>query len=212
MKNQHSKPINNLILGLFVTGPLLVNTYVVADPDTKEAVLIDPGGGVLDIRRFIDKNGLELKFIINTHGHGDHIAIDDSFDVPVYVHKLDGEFLKDAGKNLSGSFGFPITVRSADRLLQDGDILKLGRLKLEVIHTPGHTPGSISVKVDSTVFTGDALFAGSIGRTDFNYGDGSLLIRSIKEKLLTLPDETVIYPGHGPSSTIGEERRSNPFL
>lgn len=203
---------NKFILGSFVMGPLAVNTYVVADPATKEAALIDPGGGLLDIKRFVEKNNLKLVFVINTHGHGDHIAADDAYDLPLYIHTLDRDFLKDTSKNLSSSIGFPLTARDPARLLNDGDLIKLGELELEIIHTPGHTPGSISIKVGGAVFTGDALFAGSIGRTDFPYGDEKKLIESIKNKLFTLDEETIIYPGHGEPSTIGEEKRSNPFF
>jgi len=195
-----------------VVGPLEVNAYVAADPVKKEAFLIDPGGDPGRIKRFLDRNGFTLKFIINTHGHGDHIAANGFFKAPVYIHRLDADFLADPEKNLSATFGFPITSPGASRLLEDGETLAAGDMKMEILHTPGHTPGSISIRMGGAVFTGDALFRGSIGRTDFSYGDEELLIESIKNKLLVLDDDTVIYPGHGEPSTIGEERRSNPFL
>jgi hydroxyacylglutathione hydrolase len=200
------------ILKSFVVGPLETNCYVVVDPVTKEACLIDPGADPAVIKDYLRKNGLELRFIINTHGHGDHIAANSQFKAPVYIHRLDGDFLTDTGLNLSGMFISGITSPKASRLLDDGDIIALGNLKLKVIHTPGHSPGSISVKVDGAVFTGDALFAGGIGRTDFAYGDTDLLMKSISKKLFTLDDNTVVYPGHGSHSTIGEEKRSNPFF
>ncbi len=201
-----------LILKSFVVGPLETNCYIVADPATKEACLIDPGADPAVIKDYLRQNGLELRFIINTHGHGDHIAANSQFKAPVYIHRLDGDFLTDTGLNLSGMFMSGITSPKASRLLDDGDTIALGNLKLKVIHTPGHSPGSISVKVDGVVFTGDALFAGGIGRTDFAYGDTDLLMKSITEKLFTLDDNTVVYPGHGPNSTIAEEKRSNPFF
>jgi len=203
---------SDFFLERFVVGPMAVNMYVVADPATKKACLIDPGAGGMAVKNVLHKQGYVLEFIINTHGHGDHIAANGYFKSPVYIHRLDKDFLRDPDKNLSGLFFFKVISPEATRILEDGDTIELGNLKLEIIHTPGHTPGSISIKLGSSVFTGDALFSGGIGRTDFAYGDETLLLKSIREKLLVLSDDTVIYPGHGDSSTIGEERRSNPFL
>jgi len=203
---------NDAVIRHFTVGPLETNCYVVSDPATKEACVIDPGGDPAEIKDYLGANSLELKFIINTHGHGDHIAANSRFKVPIYIHRLDGDFLTDTSLNLSKAFAFGITSPRAARLLEGGERIKLGGLDLEILHTPGHTPGSISVKVGGSVFTGDALFAGGVGRTDFEYGDTDLLMRSIAEKLFTLDDRTVIYPGHGPGSTIGEEKRTNPFF
>ncbi len=203
---------NNFILKTFIVGPMAVNCYLVADIVTKDACLIDPGADGQKIKKFIDKNGYRLKFILNTHGHGDHIAANGYFDSPIYIHELDNDFLTDPDRNLSSMFLFSIKSPPAFRVLKDGDRFDLGGLKFEVMHTPGHTPGSISVRLDGIVFTGDTLFCQGVGRTDFSYGDEEKLYRSIHKKLLVLPDDTVIYPGHGDSSTIGEERRSNPFL
>lgn len=200
------------IVKRFVVGPLQTNCYLLEDPATKDACLIDPGANPKEIRRFISDGGLCLKYIINTHGHGDHIAANAFFNVPIYIHKLEEDFLVDPDKNMSRMFMGGIVSPRADRLLADGEILPLGELKLKILHTPGHSPGSVSIVVNGIAFTGDALFAGSIGRTDFDNGDADLLYRSIMQKLMALPDDTVIYPGHGPESTIGEERRSNPFL
>lgn len=200
------------ILKSFVVGPMAVNCYLVADPRTKEACLIDPGAQPGEIKNYIRKNGFDLKFIINTHGHGDHIAANGAFDVPVYIHKLDKEFLKDTNLNLSSSFFFKVTSPEASRLLEDGDEVDLGAFKFKVMHTPGHTPGSISLKLDGVAFTGDTLFRSGVGRTDFDYGDESELFKSITGKLFTLSDDTVIYPGHGDFSTIGEEKKSNQFF
>jgi glyoxylase-like metal-dependent hydrolase (beta-lactamase superfamily II) len=132
--------------------------------------------------------------------------------VPIFIHKLDKDFLSDPGMNMSRLFMAGIVSPGAERLLEEGDILNLGGLELKILHTPGHTPGSISVVLDGVVFTGDALFRGSIGRTDFEYGDQDSLIRSITQKLFTLKDDTIVYPGHGEPSTIGEEKKSNPFF
>jgi len=196
----------------FVAGPLETNSYLVWDPSTSDACLVDAGGDAEKIKDFIEENGLHLDFIINTHGHGDHIVANSDFRAPVYIHEMDKDFLLDPGKNLSGAFLFPFVSPAASRILKDGDTVKLGTLTMEIIHTPGHTPGSISIALDDVVFTGDTLFAGGVGRTDFEYGSESSLLRSIKEKLMPLADDIIIYPGHGDESTIGEERDSNPFI
>ena len=201
-----------MVIKTLVVGPLATNCYIVTDESAGETCIIDPGADPSRIKKVLGKENLSPKFIINTHGHGDHIAANGAFDIPIYIHRLDGDFLGDPDRNLSRVFMFGITSPKAARLLEDGDVVTVGSIGLEVMHTPGHTPGSISLKGGGVVFTGDALFAGSIGRTDFEYGDEEALITSIKRKLLTLSDDTVVYPGHGGPSTIGEERRSNPFL
>jgi len=203
---------DRFFLKRFVVGPLAVNAYLVADPSTKTACLIDPGAEYKKIRAFLDKEGLKLSFIINTHGHGDHIGANADFGVPIYIHRLDKDFLVDPGRNLSRSFFFSVKSPPASRLLEEGDSIEIGGVRLKVLHTPGHTPGSISLVSGGVAFTGDTLFNSGVGRTDFDYGDEAALFDSIRKKLLTLPDETTIYPGHGEESTIGEEKRSNPFL
>lgn len=201
-----------MIIKKIVVGPLESNCYIVGDEDTRGAFIIDPGADYRKIKNLIDKNELKPRAIINTHGHGDHIASNEDFGVPVWIHRLDAEFLKDPSKNLSGAFGFLLKTRSASRLLEHGDILAIGNYTLEVIHTPGHTPGSICLKGDRVIFTGDTLFCQGIGRTDFEYGSEEDIMRSIKERLFTLDDSYIIYPGHGPNSTIGNERQNNPFI
>jgi glyoxylase-like metal-dependent hydrolase (beta-lactamase superfamily II) len=203
---------DEFFLKRFIAGPLAVNSYLLADPAGKEACLIDPGADGGKIKGFIAKNGFDLKFIINTHGHGDHIGSNKDFGVPIYIHRLDKDFLADPRKNLSPLFMLSVRSPEASRLLEDGDVIEVGGLKLNVMHTPGHTPGSISLKLKETVFTGDTLFNMGVGRTDFAYGDEEALMNSIREKLLVLSDDTVIYPGHGEPSTIGKEKRANPFL
>lgn len=203
---------DKIILKRFVVGPLGVNMYVLADPATREACLIDPGAESAKAKDFITKNGLAPKFIINTHGHGDHIGANRSFGIPIYIHELDKDFLADPDKNLSRLFMFGVVSPEASRLLKDGDIIELGSIKIKVLHTPGHTPGSISLKLDGIVFTGDTLFRRSVGRTDLDNGDEGALLDAIKNKLLVMDDDTVVYPGHGEFSTIGDEKRDNPFL
>lgn len=194
------------VIKRFIVGPMRMNCYLVADPATKEACLIDPGADPDTMKGYIEKNGLELKFILITHGHGDHIAANGYFKVPIYIHRSDADFLGDPVKNMSKYFLFAVTSPKASRLLEDGDTLRLGNLTFTVIHTPGHTPGSISFKLDGVIFTGDTLFRRGVGRTDFEYGDEDALYRSINDRLFSEADDTVIYPGHGESSTIGAEK------
>lgn len=196
----------------FVLGPLQTNCYLVADTITKDACLIDPGADPDHLKKIIAKEGLNLKFIVNTHGHGDHISANSFFNLPIFIHELDAPFLSDPDRNMSRMFMGGIVSPPAARLLTDGDTIRLGELEMKVLHTPGHTPGSISLVLEDIVFTGDTLFEGSVGRTDFAYGDEEKLFRSIRQKLLVLKDDTVIYPGHGESSTIGREKKSNPFI
>lgn len=200
-----------MLIKKIVVGMMEANCYIVGDDSTKEVFIIDPGGDSKGVKKLIDNGGFRPHAIINTHGHGDHIAGDGDFDLPIWIHRLDAEFLQDTSKNLSGAYGFSVKTKSAARLLEDGDILKIGKQTLEVMHTPGHTPGSICLKAKGIVFTGDTLFCGGIGRTDFPYGSDEDIIRSIKERLLTLDDDYIVYPGHGPNSTIGNERTNNLF-
>jgi len=204
--------VSNFTIDVLEVGPMGANCYVIAFTGTKEACLIDPGGEHQRIKDFIKTRGLNLKFIINTHGHGDHILGNDYFSVPVYIHKLEKDYLMDPKKNLSGMFGLSLKLSEASKLLEDGDKVYLNDLELEIIHTPGHTPGGISIKLDGVVFTGDTLFAGSVGRTDLPDGDEEMLFDSIKNKLFVLDDDTVVYPGHGEETTIGKEKGTNPYI
>lgn len=200
------------ILKKIVVGNMRANCYIFGDSRTREVFIIDPGGEYQKIKALLDKNTFKVKAIINTHGHIDHISANRYFDFPIWIHKDDAAFLGDSSKNLSSLVGFNLKSPTAARLLKEGDVLKVGDLLLEVIHTPGHTPGSICLKSDGMLFTGDILFYNGIGRSDFPHGSEEDLFRSLKEKVLVHADETVVYPGHGPSTTIGRERISNPFL
>lgn len=209
--------IEEMFLKKLVVGELETNCYLIACKRTKKAAVIDPGGEdtalILDI---LKENSFNLEYIINTHGHIDHIAgnnlLKAKTEALLLIHRLDADMLVDANKNFSSFMGKEIYSPSADKLLEEGDEISLGTLNLIVIHTPGHTPGGISLVSDNIVFTGDTLFAGGIGRTDLSGGSYQDLIKSIKEKLLILGDDKIIYPGHGPDSTIGEERRTNPYI
>jgi len=201
-----------MIIETVVAGVMEANCYVVGDSSTKEAFIIDPGGDYKKIKKLIDKEGLKVLSVINTHGHGDHIGANSKWGAPVWIHRLDADFLQDSSKNLSGIFGFLLKTKPASRLLEDGDLLKMGSHALTVIHTPGHTPGSICLKGEGVIFTGDTLFYEAIGRTDFAYGSEEDIKRSIKERLFTLDDDYIVYPGHGPMSTIGHEKAANPFV
>ncbi len=201
-------------------GPLQANCYLLADPAGQVAI-IDPGGDPEEIFSVIDQEGWSPVVIINTHNHIDHVAANravvDRYQVPLLIHRRDAAGLSDPGVNLSNlGFGSLDSPR-ADRELDHGDEIRVGRLVLKVIATPGHTPGSISLLLERSgkpamIFTGDTLFAGGVGRTDFPGGSGKDLVSSIRDRLLVFPDPTVILPGHGDSSTIGEQRRGNYFV
>lgn len=194
------------ILETIVVGSMQVNCYILGCPRTSEAIVIDPGDEPERIKKRLNARGLKLKFIVNTHGHADHIGANVALGAPVYIHRLDAEFLTKPQLNLSAMFGLPITLPMPAKLLEEGQKLEAGQISLKVIHTPGHTPGGICLDAGEFIFTGDTLFAQGIGRSDFPYASEEDLLSSIRERLLILPDKTVIYPGHGPCSTIGEER------
>jgi len=205
-----------MILETLCLGPLETNCYILAAADNSPALIIDPGDQVRKINAVLERHHLKPAAVINTHGHYDHIGCDDKFGVVVYVHIDDLALLIDPSQNLSSVFSLGYTVKSEIKTVKEGDVIKVAGLALKVIHLPGHTPGGMGLLLEGStekiLFTGDALFCGGIGRSDLVGGDGELLIRSIKEKLLVLDPDTVIYPGHGPSSTIGQEKEHNQFL
>jgi glyoxylase-like metal-dependent hydrolase (beta-lactamase superfamily II) len=204
----------------WVVGSLATNCYVVVCDETDEALVIDPGFSAEEtneIRRIV-RGGFKIRKILNTHGHVDHIsgnsALKKLTGADIVIHEFDASMLIDPPRNLSYMLGRSVVSPEADRLVKDDDILEVGALKLRVIHTPGHTRGSISLlcEAENVVFTGDTLFAGSIGRTDLPGSSFRDIMHSLRERLRCLPDETVVYPGHGESTTIGREKRMNPFL
>lgn len=197
-------------------GIYAANCYLVYDEDTKEGIVIDPGGDADDIINKIEELGLDIKYIVLTHGHGDHIAgVEDLkkyTNAKVAIHKDDAPMVRNGEKNLSSRMAMGTVEIEPDILLDEDYVIEFGKLSGKVIHTPGHTPGGISLKIEDSLFTGDTLFAGSIGRTDFEGSSYDSIINSIKTKLIVFPDETRVYPGHGPSTSIKMEKRNNPFL
>jgi len=196
-------------------GFLAANCYILGDEKTKKAVIIDPGGDAQLILDVLDKNDLHAELIILTHGHPDHIGalqeIKDKTQAKTALHQSDEAILSGVRNRLQSQFEIK-SIPSVDMKLKGGEVLKVGEISLEIIHTPGHTPGGICIKVNDMIFTGDTLFAGSIGRTDFPGGSYEQIMDSINSKLLTQNDDTVIYPGHGDKSTIKREKATNPFL
>ncbi len=195
---------------------MAVNCYIVRWRGTNEAFVIDPGEEASRILDLLIKHSLTVKAIINTHGHGDHIGANAELikttGAPLWIGKRDADMLTDTDKNLSRPLGLSILSPPADRLLEEGDVLKLGEGELRIIEAPGHSNGSICLIGDGFAIVGDVLFAGSIGRTDFPGGSMVMLLKNIREKLFTLNDDVLVFPGHGPNTTIGDEKRDNPFL
>lgn len=199
-----------------VVGQLQVNCFILADEKTKEAVVIDPGDDAGEILQIIKERGLSVKYIVNTHGHFDHIggnkALKEATGAELLIHEGDAVMLASAPER-AAAFGMKAAASpQADRYLQHGDVVQAGEVSLKVMHTPGHSLGGVCLLEQGMVFTGDTLFSGSIGRTDFPGGNLQTLLKSIKKNLLPLPDDTKVFCGHGPASTIGAERSDNPFL
>jgi len=203
-----------------ISSPFEENSYVVWRTGAKEAIVIDPGLEPKLILAQLEEMNLIAAAVLNTHGHADHIAGNGALksaypNAPLVIGRNEAFLLVDSSANLSAPFGMPITSPPADRLVSEGDIVDYAGIKLSVLDIPGHSPGHVVYIYEdrpSLVFGGDVLFSGSIGRCDFPYSDGSLLIRGIQTKLFSLPADTVVYPGHGPATTIGDEKRCNPFV
>lgn len=199
-------------------GILQTNVYIVYDEESKDAVVIDPAGDEDRIIRFIEENNLRLMGILVTHGHFDHIgvvdAIRDNYGVPVFTSRQEGELMADPNKNLSLSLMRTVVAVENDEVVGDKDILEFGELEFDCIVVPGHSPESVCYynKDNDVLFCGDTLFAGSIGRTDFYDGPQNTLINSIKDRLMILPEETKVYPGHGFQTTIGYEKKTNIYM
>jgi len=201
-----------MTLETMVVGPMQANCYILGSPSTAEAIVIDPGAEAEKIKGRLNELGLKLKCIVNTHGHIDHIGANSRLEAAVYIHRLDVEFLENPQLNLSAMLALSHDLPGQIVPLEEGQKIEAGEISLRVIHTPGHTPGGICLDAGESCFTGDTLFAQGIGRTDFPNASEKQLLHSIREKLFSLKDEVIIYPGHGPSSTIGQEKKNNPFI
>lgn len=207
---------SNVIIEKLEVGPLAVNCYVVGDEASRMGMIIDPGAESVTILKRVKALGLDIEVIVLTHAHFDHIgALKELKEVTraeIAIHTDDAQSLP-LGNTLGAVFGFSFLPPPApDRLLKDGDAINFGTQRFLVLHTPGHTPGGICLLGEGMVFTGDTLFYASIGRADLPGGNSKQLMDSINTKLMALSDNTSVYPGHGPKSTIGQERRHNPFL
>jgi hydroxyacylglutathione hydrolase len=207
-----------MILEMLTVGPFQENCYIIGDEESGVGAIVDPGDEAARIAMAVEKTGLEIGSIILTHAHVDHVgavvALVDEHSCPVLMHAEAEPMLKELPTQaimMGMRFG---RVPTVDRYVQDDEVLEVGDLGLRSLYTPGHAPGHLAfyVEDEGLVLSGDALFAGSIGRVDLPGGSMEVLMRSIEERLLTLPDETVVYSGHGPRTTIGNERTSNPFL
>lgn len=207
-----------MILKTLEVGPLAVNCYILGSRKGGEGVIIDPGGEPDKIMRVVEAKGLlgNIRYILATHGHFDHIGaakrLEELTSAPFLIHKNDLELL-DILEDQARYFGCPeVEKPHVDRFVADGDVISLDNIELRVVHTPGHSKGGVCYLTEDKAFVGDTLFAGSVGRTDFPGCSSEELVNSIRNKLLTLEDGVEVYPGHGPPTTIGQERRSNPFL
>ena len=205
-----------MILERIAVGPLAVNCYIIGCEKTRQLAVIDPGDEVERIESAIKKNDLSLKYILLTHGHVDHVAqlarLKNKIPAEVLMHAED-LFLFENISIQAVMFGLPDPGHpQPDRFVTDDEKLRLGELELRVLHTPGHSPGSVTYQIKDNLFVGDLIFSGSIGRTDLPGGNYETLITAVQKKIFTFPDETKIYPGHGPMTTVGQERRFNPFF
>lgn len=213
--------LDKIIIKQIPIGPLQVLTYLVACPRTKEAVIIDPAGEEEQLYAMVEEEEVKVKYILNTHGHPDHVLANQSLkvllDAPTCMHEADDQFFseKEVRKSAAKELGLPLSG-PVDIRLMDGDVLEVGDLRIKVIHTPGHTPGSVCFLINGNLFTGDTLFVGAVGRTDLIGASLDTLLKSLQERLLTLPKDTVIWPGHDygetPTSTISWEMQENPYI
>ncbi|NOQ66042.1 MAG: MBL fold metallo-hydrolase [Desulfobacterales bacterium] len=202
-----------------MVGMMGVCCYIVACNETKEAVIIDPGGNEDDILTACQQENLKVKYIVNTHGHPDHVCgnrqLKEATGAEIVMHSADADFFSQSSvEQFFSQLGLPASP-PVDKRVEDGDTLTFGNETLKVILTPGHTPGGICLYSHPNLFTGDTLFAGGVGRTDFPGGNTQQMMTSIKERLLSLPPDTIVWPGHGyggDRSTIGQEKTGNPFI
>jgi len=207
-----------IIIKALTVGSFAANCYIVGSTSTKQGIIIDPGADAETILRTVQQTGLSISIIVITHAHMDHVGalreVQQKTNAQFAIHEAEKGFIFSTPMRMLTSLGVS-PVKSPprpDRLLKDGDLIDLGDLHFEVLYTPGHSSGGICLLGHGVVFSGDTLFKLGIGRTDFPGMSHERLMKSIREKLMVLPDETVVYPGHGPATTIGDERQGNPFL
>jgi hydroxyacylglutathione hydrolase len=205
-----------MILKMLVVGPIQANCYLLGCERTREAAVIDPGDDADEILMTLAKDKLRCVSIVNTHGHFDHSGankrLKEVTGAQLILHEADAPMVMNQAAS-GKMWGMQVeNSPPPDRYVKEGDLITFGDISLKVLHTPGHSEGGISLVTDKMVFVGDTLFAGSIGRTDFPGGDSDSLLRSVREKIFPLGDDVVIYPGHGPETTVGRERRTNPFF
>jgi len=212
-----------MIHEVLVVGALQCNCSILGDEETREAIVIDPGDEVERILAVLKKHTLKAKYILNTHAHFDHVGncreLKEATGAEIWLHKADLPIYESAPRQAAmfAMYGVkPIRMTAVDQFMRDADGVQVGKIAARVIHTPGHTPGSLSLHVprsnSDVLFAGDTLFNGSIGRTDLPGGDFHQILKSIKDRLFAFDDDTEVWPGHGPKTTIGWERRTNPFL
>ncbi len=208
--------MHNILIKKITIGPFLVNCYLLGCEITKELAVIDPGSEVDQIWKKIENSGYSMKYIINTHGHPDHIGgnaeLKEKSGAKIIAHPDDASLMTTRDTLLFSLLPEAQPSPPPDEFINEGDTIKLGKINIEVIHTPGHTPGGVCLLVQDLLFTGDTLFFDGIGRTDFPGGDYSQLITSIRKKIFILDDHLRILPGHGDESTLGREKRENPFV
>ena len=207
---------DDLLVHQLSVGPLQVNCFVVACQKTREAMVIDPGEDGPRILQLAESNGYQVKKIVNTHGHFDHIGanqpVKEATGAVLMMHEADLPLLQNA-RSHAQAYGLTVSPSpDPDKFLDEGDVFSVGEQSFSVFHVPGHSPGSICLLSDGHLFVGDVLFAGSIGRTDLPGGDFDALVEGVREKLFRLPADTIVHPGHGPDTTIGREKQMNPFV
>jgi hydroxyacylglutathione hydrolase len=207
-----------LIFDSLETGPLLTNCYIVGDSESKIGAVVDPGGHVGAIVSALDRHKLKCKYIINTHSHFDHVGGNNDLSketgAEILIHPSEAGMLTQLSEQ-GRIFGIAVeNSPAANRTINEGDTIELGAITLEVLHTPGHSPGSISlvIKDEGKILVGDLVFQGSVGRTDLPGGSMDKLVTNVKEKIFIFPDDTKLFPGHGPATNVGVEKRTNPFL
>ncbi|PID78069.1 MAG: MBL fold metallo-hydrolase [Deltaproteobacteria bacterium] len=207
-----------MILKVMPVGPIMANCFILGCEKTREAVVIDPGDEDERILMVLAEDQLTVKYIVNTHGHFDHVAANrpmkEATGADILIHEDDSFMLSELSA-MGASFGLRVeNSPPADKFLKEGDIISFGNIDMEILHTPGHSPGSVSIyiKSEKLLFSGDTLFAGSIGRTDLPGGNYKALISNVRNKIFSLDDDVKVYPGHGPETTILAEKRFNPFF